>query len=230
MKDRVFEGPDVAAALLQAAATTGLAVEELRHVVLEPGALAAPGTPARPARIAVLLGGAVERQAARVRATREGDPRGPAADAADPEAALHGLVEALARASGLPLRARVEPGAEASVVHLEGGDAFLLEDEGAVLQALEHLLQRALGERLGGRLALDATGYRAARETRLQGQVREWAEEVRRSGRPRELPPMNAYDRRLVHLAMAGEPGVRSFSVGEGSRRRVTIAPAPEAP
>lgn len=223
MKDKVFEGPDVPSALLQAEAATGLAAAALRYVVLEPGAAAGPG-PARPARIAVLLGGGGE--AATPRANEKAQP---AVDA-DPEQALFGLIAALARASGLPLSARLERGPETTVVHLEGGDAFLLEDDGAVLQALEHLLQRALGERFSGRLVLDATGYREAREARLTERARAWADEVRRSGRPRELPPMNAYDRRLVHLAMAEEPGVRSFSVGEGSRRRVTIAPAPEAP
>ncbi len=224
MKDKVFEGPDVPSALLQAEAATGLAAAALSYVVLEPGAAAGPGAPARPARIAVLLGGAGE--AATPRANEAAEPAGDA----DPERALIGLIAALASASGLPLSARLERGAETTVVHLEGGDAFLLEDDGAVLQALEHLLQRALGERFSERLVLDATGYREAREARLTERARAWADEVRRSGRPRELPPMNAYDRRLVHLAMAEEPGVRSFSVGEGSRRRVTIAPAPEAP
>jgi spoIIIJ-associated protein len=230
VKDRVFEGDDVRAALNQAAAATGLAAAALRYVVLEPGSPAGPGTPAHPARIAVLLQGgdaSVGGAAPRETHSREAEP----ATAAEGPEALHALIAALARASGLPLAARIEAGPETTVVRLEGADAFLLEDDAEVLQALEHLLQRALGERFGGgRLVLDATGYRAAREARLAGQARAWAEEVRRSGRARELPPMNAYDRRLVHLAMAGEPGVRSFSVGEGSRRRVTIAPALEAP
>jgi spoIIIJ-associated protein len=230
VKDRVFEGDDVRAALNQAIAATGLAAAALRYVVLEPGSPAGPGTPARPARIAVLLqGGDAGVGAAAPRETHSGEAE-PASVAEGPEA-LHALIAALARASGLPLAARIEAGPETTVVRLEGADAFLLEDDAEVLQALEHLLQRALGERFGGgRLVLDATGYRAAREARLAGQARAWAEEVRRSGRARELPPMNAYDRRLVHLAMTGEPGVRSFSVGEGSRRRVTIAPALEAP
>ena len=224
MKDKVFEGPDVPSALLQAEAATGLSAAALRYVVLEPGAAAGPGVPARPARIAVLLGG--EGEPSRPRA---GDGA-PLAMDGEPEQALQGLIAALARASGLPLSARLEPGPETTVVDLEGGDAFLLEDDGAVLQALEHLLQRALGERFSGRLVLDATGFRQAREARLTERARAWADEVRRSGLPRELPPMNAYDRRLVHMALSDEPGVRSFSVGEGSRRRVTIAPAPEAP
>lgn len=228
MKDKVFEGKDLEAALQQAASATGLSEAALRYVVLESGWPAGPGRPARAARIAVLLGGGSPPPSG----SPAGAPRTlgatPAPPGGDPEAQLRELIAALARATSLPLTARVEAGAETTVVHLEGADAFLLEDEGAVLQALEHLLQRALGERFSGRLALDATGYRAAREARLQERARAWAEEVRRSGRPRELPPMNSYDRRLVHLAMAAEPGVRSFSVGEGARRRITIAPAPE--
>ncbi len=37
---------------------------------------------------------------------------------------------------------------------------------------------------------------------------------------------MNAYERRIVHVALQAEPGITTFSVGQGSDRRVTVAPA----
>lgn len=225
MKDPVFEGPDVAAALALAAQATGLAAGKLRHVVLDPGAPAAPGQPARVAKVAVLLA--------------EAPPPPPRPEPADacpapahsdaepsPEAAIAGLLTALGTAAGLPIAGTLEAGPDTAVVRVTGADDFLLQDDAEPLQALEHLLQRALGDRLDGRLVVDVAGYRGAREARLQAQARAWAEEVRRTGQPRETPPMNAYDRRLVHLALGEEPGVRTFSVGEGAGRRVTIAPA----
>jgi len=219
VKDPVFEGPDVAAALALAEQATGLGRQQLRHVVLDPGAPPAPGQPARAARIAVLLG-----------AGRGPDvpvPRPAAPVAATPEVAIAGLVRALGDAAGLPMAVELQPGPDTALVRITGGDDFLLQDDAEPLQALEHLLQRALGDRVEGRLVVDVAGYRGAREARLQAQARAWAEEVRRTGRPHETPPMNAYDRRLVHLALGEEPGVRTFSVGEGAGRRVTIAPNP---
>jgi spoIIIJ-associated protein len=40
------------------------------------------------------------------------------------------------------------------------------------------------------------------------------------------MEPLNAYERRVVHVALQGEPGVTTYSVGEGSARRVTVGPA----
>jgi spoIIIJ-associated protein len=194
-------------------------------VVLDAGAPAGPGQPARAARIAVLLAESPAPQAARPAAS---EPRAPqAAPAGEPEEAIAGLVRALGTAAGLEMAAELTAGPDTAVVRITGADDFLLQDEAEPLRALEHLLQRALGDRVEGRLVVDVAGYRGAREARLQAQARAWAEEVRRTGRARETPPMNAYDRRLVHLALGSEPGIRTFSVGEGAGRRVTIAPAP---
>jgi spoIIIJ-associated protein len=219
VRDPVFEGRDVSDALGLAERATGRKAEQLRYVVLDAGTLPAPGQPGRPARIAVLAAADATAPA----------PAG-AEPALDPGTQLRALVQCVGAAAGLSLEARLEAGAAATVVHVTGGDELLLRNEAAPLRALEHLLQRALGDRFESRLVLDVAGYRGAREARLERQVRAWAEEVRRTGRPRETPPMNAYDRRLVHLTLAGEPDLRTFSVGEGSARRVTIAPAAETP
>jgi len=218
VKDPVFEGRDVAEALGLAERATGLPAARLRYVVLDVGTPVAPGQPGRAARIAVL--GADAGAAAP-------EVAGPAAD---PVAQLEQLVRALGAAAGLSLEARLEATPSATVIQLTGGDEFLLQDEAEALRALEHLLQRALGDRFESRMVLNVAGYRDAREARLEKQARAWAEQVRQTGRPRETPPMNAYDRRLVHLALAGESDLRTFSVGEGSARRVTIAPAAETP
>jgi spoIIIJ-associated protein len=74
-------------------------------------------------------------------------------------------------------------------------------------------------------------GFRERRDQALAEEARRLAEAVRADGQPREMAPLNAYERRVVHVALQAEPGVTTFSVGEGSSRRVTVAPlAPGGP
>ncbi len=223
MKDPVFAGPDVPSAVEAAAEALGLPADKLRYVVLDAGAPGGPGRSPSSARIAVLMG-------ALATAPTSAPPAPSAAPAGAPasvEDAIRGLVAELARAAGLEIAAEfVEKDKETTIVRLSGASEFLLAEEGERLQALEHLFQRVAADRTERRLVVDADGYRAARETRIADRARALAAEVRSSGQPRETGPLNSYERRLVHVALAEEPGVKTFSVGEGGSRRVTIAPA----
>jgi spoIIIJ-associated protein len=235
MSDRAFTGASVAEAVATAARALGVPAERLRYVVLEAGSPGGHGIGGTPARIAVLA-----------EASREG-PRGAGAAAAPvPRSAepptpagvtelapvLRGLVRSLAEAAGVDLGAELEEKDGVLTVRLEGpGCALLLEEEGEVFEALEHLLQR-VAARPGPRprVVLDCPGYRDTRDDSLRAEARALAEAVRSDGRPRESRPLNAYERRIIHVAISEEPGLRTFSVGEGADRRVTVAPAdPEA-
>jgi spoIIIJ-associated protein len=77
---------------------------------------------------------------------------------------------------------------------------------------------------------VECAGYREERDAWLAGRARELAAEVLREGRAHEMEPLNAYERRIVHIALSDQPGVRSVSVGSGSDRRLTIAPAAPGP
>jgi spoIIIJ-associated protein len=223
MKDPVFAGPDVPSAVEAAAEALGVASAQLRYVVLDPGAAAGPGRSPTSARIAVLLGAPAAPAPPTAAAPALPTP-GPVRET------IAGLVAELGRAAGLELSAQFEEkDAETLVVRLSGPAEFLLAEEGERLQALEHLFQRIAADRIGPRVVVDAEGYRAARELRITERARALAAEVRSSGSPRETGPLNSYERRLVHVALADEAGVRTFSVGEGAGRRVTIAPAEPA-
>jgi spoIIIJ-associated protein len=224
VKDRVFSGPDVEEALALAAASLGLPRAELRYVVLEPGTAGGRGLKPTPARIAVLL-------------PEPGRPTTPPRDrdaasatAPDPRVGLRDTIRALAEAGGLDVEAEIEEREQAVVVRLHGADEgfFLGEDGcGEVLRATEHVLQRLYGAALHPRaLRLTAEGFRARRDEALAVEAHRLAEAVRATGQPRRMEPMNAYERRVVHVALQAEAGITTFSVGQGSDRRVTVAPA----
>ena len=57
----------------------------------------------------------------------------------------------------------------------------------------------------------------------LRRRALEVAKEVKRWGEPVTLPPMNAHDRRIIHLALRDEPGITTESIEEGRMKRVVV-------
>lgn len=111
-------------------------------------------------------------------------------------------------------------------VEIEGVDQELLvEDEGQVLLALQHLLPRVMFRELGRIVPcrLDSGGYQRRKEERLRGLARRVADEVVSRGGIRTLRPMNPADRRIVHLTLADDPDVETESQGNGYFKRVNI-------
>jgi spoIIIJ-associated protein len=222
MKDQVFSGQDVEEALAAASRALGQPREALRYVVLEAGAPAARGLAARPARVAVLM-------------DRDAPPPPPALAAVappapraekDPRAGARAIVRAIAEAAGIEAAAEIEETADALTVRVEGPDvAFFLDDDADVLEGLEHLLARMYQRGLGARrLVVACEGYRVERDEALRRTARELAAAVRGDGVSRTTQPLNSYERRIVHMTLDGEAGIRTFSVGEEGNRRVTVA------
>jgi spoIIIJ-associated protein len=99
---------------------------------------------------------------------------------------------------------------------------------GRTIQSLEHLLNvvRSKGDRGVAKVFLQREGEEPRSEGRKLADVaREAAEEVKRTGRPLRMEPMDARDRKLIHQALADHPDVETSSEGEGSRRKVVVWP-----
>jgi spoIIIJ-associated protein len=211
MKDPVFAGASLEDALASAAAALQLPPGRLRYVVLEPGS----GDAA--VRIAVLLD-----------ALRTPAPGPRAAEPRSRPATLVPALRAIGDAVGVELEIAERHEGSRLVLALGGkGAALFVRDGGSLLRAAELLLQRmADRDPEAPHVVVECSGYREERDAWLTGRARELAAEVLREGRAHEMEPLNAYERRIVHMALADQPGVRSVSVGSGSDRRVTIAPA----
>jgi spoIIIJ-associated protein len=224
MKDPVFSGRDVADAVQVASRSLGLPAETLRYVVLERGAAGGLGVGGTPALIAVLLeggaGGGAGARGARG-AARPEEPR-------RPRALLTSLVRDLGRAAGLELTADLEETEEGLLLRLGGADRdFFLEEDGEVLKALEHVLHKvAQSENEPRRLIVECEGFRTRRDDALRRRALLLAEQVKADGQARRTEPLNSYERRIVHVTLAEVEGVKTFSVGEGADRRVTVASA----
>jgi spoIIIJ-associated protein len=241
MSDRVFSGRDVAEALGMAGQALGLPPERLRYVVLDTGTPGGLGLKATPARVAVLLGGASG--AAVPPRTPASVPQAPAVtrpaeavarpatpgDTEDVVSAVEKVVAALGAAAEVDIRAFATTSTDALDIELAGPDAasFLLgPEEPTVGEALENLLHGMFAHRIAPRrLRVECHGQREQREQGLKTKALELVAAVLKDGQPRTTDPLNAYERRLVHMAVAERPGVITYSVGGGADRRVTVAP-----
>jgi spoIIIJ-associated protein len=103
--------------------------------------------------------------------------------------------------------------------------ALLIGRHGQTLDAIQELARTAVGRRLDDRIRVlvDVGDYRKRQEDRLVEQAREAAERVQRSGTEERLDPMNAYQRKLVHDAVAEVEGVESVSEGIDPERYVIV-------
>ena len=110
-----------------------------------------------------------------------------------------------------------------------GGDSGrIIGREGRTLQAVEFLANTVLAKEApnsGLRVSVDAAGYRRRHEERLMETAERAASRVRKHGQDSELEPMNAADRRIIHIALREDPFVTTESVGEGHDRRVVVKP-----
>ena len=110
---------------------------------------------------------------------------------------------------------------------IEGPDSGLLLNQGGeLLDALQQILNQAYGRGLpkGQRIVCDANNYRAARETELRAMAEHAARQVRDTSSPFVFGPMDASERRVIHLSLAEEVDLVTESIGEGHARRLRVA------
>jgi spoIIIJ-associated protein len=114
------------------------------------------------------------------------------------------------------------------VLDLRGNDlGFLIGRKGETLAALQHIVRLIVNKEIRQRvnLLVDVGGYKARRENALRKLALRVADQATRRHRRIALEPMNAYERRIIHMTLRNHPTVTTESVGERDRRKVTIIP-----
>jgi spoIIIJ-associated protein len=114
-----------------------------------------------------------------------------------------------------------------SIVADEESDSLdsLVGEGGEVLEALQELTRLAVlsATENRSRLVLDINGYREERAGHLQKMAEDAAATVKESGKAVALEPMSAYERKIVHDAVA-DLGLVSESEGEGPGRHIVVS------
>ncbi len=139
------------------------------------------------------------------------------------------LLEAMGVDAEVALEDR--PGMEG--VDVLGADlGALIGRGGENLVALQQIVSAITSKRVGRsvHVPVDIEGYRRRREDQLREIAQRVASRVRASGQAVTLEPMLAYERRIVHLSVQGQQGLKTESVGMEPNRRVVISStAPDA-
>ena len=98
---------------------------------------------------------------------------------------------------------------------------------GHTLEALQFLISVITFKKLKfkHRVSIDVESYKNRQREKIEHIAIRTAERALRQGMEVKMKPMNAYERRLIHLTLRDDVRVKTFSIGYGSKRRVVVAP-----
>lgn len=112
------------------------------------------------------------------------------------------------------------------ILDVSGGDlAVLIGRHGRTLDALQSVLSSLVSNTLHFHypVVVDIEGYKTRRREKLESLALSSAARAKRQHGQVKLAPMNAYERRIVHLALVGDAEVSTHSEGDDPQRRVVI-------
>jgi len=147
---------------------------------------------------------------------------------ADATASILEFLNRFNAALGIQTSIAVEETPDGPRLNMTGEEAELLvRHRGEALKALQHVVDMAFGRQLDDdrRVFVDALSYRKGKDVELRQMARFLAEKAKSTGMDQQLGPLNPYERRIVHLAVAEIPGVATESVGDAFSKTVMISP-----
>ena len=112
------------------------------------------------------------------------------------------------------------------ILDVNGGDlAVLIGRHGRTLDALQMVLTSLMSSRIKFYypIVVEIESYKSRRKKKLVDMARSSAARAKERGGKVTLSPMNAYERRIIHLALVNDEGVVTHSEGEEPERRVVI-------
>ncbi len=187
--------------------------------------------------------GLVGGKKAQIRATRKKDLASPIQEASPPAAPPVGVnalgetaqrtLQDLLRLLGVEAEIELKDESDRILLSVKSdGSGLLIGRKGETLDALEYLVTKMVhkGAEDKKRIVIDTENYRSRREESLIQLAHRLADKAKRLGRPVTISPMNAHDRRIIHLALQDDKSLRTRSTGTGLFRRVVISPEKKSP
>lgn len=217
MENLEISAKTVDEAIQRALEQLGLSREKVEVTILKEGRTGILGLGAEEARIRV-------------------SPLVPTPEEGDIAETAKGVLERLLAAMGVvasvvphPKPVVEEEAATAPIaLDIEGDDlGILIGRRGQTLSCLQYIVRLIVSHQtqVGAPITIDVEGYKQRRYESLQALAWRLAEQVKVKQVPFTLEPMSAYERRIIHLTLAGHPDVATHSIGVGEARKVVIVP-----
>jgi spoIIIJ-associated protein len=152
----------------------------------------------------------------------------------DPAERVREILERVLDALEIDGEIEIDENEESIDARIEGeGEelGILIGRRGQTIDAVQLVCYRAAyrgGEQERKRVSVDAAGYRERRREILERQADRAAERALKTGKPFDLEPMSAQERRVIHTHLKERSGVETYSEGDEPDRFVVVAPLVE--
>jgi spoIIIJ-associated protein len=138
------------------------------------------------------------------------------------------LVEEITGMMNMTLKASLFESQGQIEINVSGADrAYLITDNGETLLSLQYILGRMIRlnfpELDEVHILLDSDGYMYRHESDLRRMAQNAVQRVRRERRRFKLPPLNPYDRRIIHIEVSQNRDMESLSEGEGFFKKIVV-------
>ena len=138
------------------------------------------------------------------------------------------IVEELTGLMNLNLKAELFESSGQIEINISGTDrAYLITDNGETLLSLQYILGKMIRQLFPDledlHLLIDSDGYMYRHENQLRRMAQNAVQRVRRERRRIKLPPLNPYDRRIIHIEVAENRDMDSLSEGEGFFKTIIV-------
>lgn len=131
----------------------------------------------------------------------------------------------------IPVEVKIEPPREETIVINIKTEVpqVLIGENGQILLETQRLLKLIIRKKINQTfyIDLDVNGYKKQKIEYLKQLARSTADEVALNKKEKILSPMLAYERRIIHLELAGRENIATESIDQEPERRVIIRPYP---
>ncbi len=226
MKEVEISAKSVEEAIQQALEELGASRDEVEVDVLSEGRHGVLGVGAEEARVRVKLSEAIPSEAG-IKPTQKNDLIDITHDVLETMLSKMGVTATVVHQEEAVIQEQERT--PAPIIFDVKGDelGILIGRRGQTLACLQYIIRLMVSHRMKASafIVIDINGYKQNRYLSLKALANRIAEEVEASGESFDLEPMPAYERRIIHLALADHSGVTTESTGFGEARKVVILP-----